>query len=74
MTPQELKAIQDLVAAAKPFTNGNVVDETTGTIPLMERLQQAIEQVAEFITSRPPEESADVNTKPITGPADWWIH
>lgn len=39
------KCIEDLIAAAKPFTSGDVVDETSGTIPLMEALRKAIEQM-----------------------------
>jgi hypothetical protein len=36
------EALQRLIAAAKPFLSGDVVDETTGTIPLMQALQDAI--------------------------------
>ena len=35
--------LRELIDAAKPFTSGDVVDETSGTIPLMERLEDAIE-------------------------------
>ena len=35
--------IEELIAAAEPFLSPDVVDETSGTIPLMERLRLAIE-------------------------------
>ena len=35
-------ALSDLIDASKPFTSGDVVDETCGTIPLMERLENSI--------------------------------
>jgi hypothetical protein len=38
------EALQRLIAAARPFISADVVDETTGTIPLMEELASAIEQ------------------------------
>ena len=48
MTIQE--AVKALVDAAKPFTNPNIVDETSGTIPLMERLKKAIEDAEKSIS------------------------
>ena len=36
------KILRELIEAARPFTSGNTVDETSGTIPLMERLSEAI--------------------------------
>jgi hypothetical protein len=43
MTPEQKQIVAALIAAAKPFTSGDVVDETSGTIPLMEELRKAIE-------------------------------
>lgn len=43
------EAVQRLIAAAKPFTDGNIVDETSGTIPLMEELRKAIEAAEKAI-------------------------
>ena len=45
MTEQEVKLIRGLILAAKPFLSGDVVDETSGTIPLMETLEDAIESM-----------------------------
>ena len=42
MTP-----LERLIKAAEPFLSGNVVDETSGTIPLMEELRAAIEEAKE---------------------------
>ncbi len=45
---KEFEAILiELIDAAKPFTSGDIVDETTGTIPLMERLERAIDEAEE---------------------------
>ena len=35
--------IRELIEAVEPFNSGDIVDETSGTIPLMERLEKAIE-------------------------------
>ena len=43
MTPQQKAILLALIEAAKPFTNSDIVDETSGTIPLMEMLRRAIE-------------------------------
>ena len=45
--------IRELVDAATPFLSGNIVDETNGTILLMERLDEAIFQVEKVLTSEP---------------------
>ena len=43
-TATELRAaLTELIEAARVFTDPNVVDETDATIPLMDRLAQAIE-------------------------------
>lgn len=47
MTPEQLQAITELIEAARPFLDTNIVDETSGTLPLMDRLKQAIEQAEE---------------------------
>jgi 2-methylisocitrate lyase-like PEP mutase family enzyme len=46
MSPSEptslLAALLSLIEAARPFTSPEVVDETTGTVPLMDALDEAI--------------------------------
>ena len=46
------KIIKRLVKAAKPFTSGDVVDETDGTIPLMEELEEAIAEIESQINNQ----------------------
>ena len=46
------EVVEELRDAAKPFTSGDIVDETTGTIPLMERLEVAIKRVDDFMSYR----------------------
>jgi len=43
------KALRDLVEASEPFTSGDVVDETSGTIPLMKSLDDAIKAARELL-------------------------
>jgi hypothetical protein len=43
----DISKIKELIEAAKPFLSGYTVDETTGTFPLMERLEEAIDAVEE---------------------------
>ena len=38
-------AVKELRDASEPFTSGNIVDETEGTEPLMDRLKDAIEKI-----------------------------
>lgn len=38
------KTLLELIDAARPFTSSDIVDETTGTIPLMKRLGNCIER------------------------------
>jgi hypothetical protein len=43
-TIEKLKAaLKELMEVAEPFTDSDVVDETDGTIPLMTRLDKALE-------------------------------
>ena len=49
MKEQDKKILRDLIEAARPFTSGDVVDETCGTMPLMEALENAIEQAQELL-------------------------
>lgn len=42
MTKEQIECVRKLIAAAKPFLSGDVVDETSGTIPLLEQLEDAI--------------------------------
>jgi hypothetical protein len=51
MTPEQKQISAALIAAAKPFTNDDVVDETSGTIPLMEKLRKAIEAAEKQLES-----------------------
>lgn len=37
------EALQKLIEASRPFTDDDTVTETSGTIPLMEALEDAIE-------------------------------
>ena len=39
-----IEAVKALIKAAKPFLKDTVVTETSGTIPLIERLEEAIEE------------------------------
>jgi len=43
------EVINELIIAARPFTDCDVVDETSGTIPLMERMKYAIADAEEFL-------------------------
>jgi hypothetical protein len=43
------RALFDLMKAAAPFTNGDIVTETSGTIPLMESLEDAIKNAQEVL-------------------------
>lgn len=38
------KTLVELIDAARPFTSSDIVDETTGTIPLMDRLDNCIKR------------------------------
>ena len=42
-------AVKELKDAAEPFTRDDVVDETTGTIPFIERLEDAIKKIDGFM-------------------------
>ena len=44
-----IEALEALIEAAKPFLKDTVVTETSGTIPLMERLEEAIEKAQEWL-------------------------
>ena len=41
--------LENLVNASRPFTSGDIVDETSGTIPLMKRLKSAIERAEKLL-------------------------
>ena len=49
MTEKEKQLIRQLIEAARPFTDDKVVDETDGTIPLMEALEDAIVEAEKLI-------------------------
>ena len=49
MTDKEKELVNNLIEAAKPFLSGDVVDELTATIPLMENLEKAIKELEELI-------------------------
>ena len=42
-------SLKELIEAAQPFTSGDTVDETDGTIPLMDRLEAAITKSKECL-------------------------
>lgn len=44
------KVLRALIEAAEPFTSGDIVDETGGTLPLMRALEEAIEQAKVFLS------------------------
>jgi hypothetical protein len=44
--------IRELIEAARPFIDGAVVTETSGTIPLMDRLEAAIEAAETFLEEK----------------------
>ena len=44
--------LYELIEAARPFTDGNVVDELDATIPLMERLDDAIKMAESLLGNR----------------------
>ena len=43
MADNILKILKELIETSEPFTSGDIVDETNGTIPLMERLELALQ-------------------------------
>lgn len=49
MTPGQLKTLKALIDAATPFTSGDVVGETSATLPLMERLEKAIKEAEQLL-------------------------
>ena len=52
---ERLMELSKLIDAAAPFRSGNVVTETSGTIPLMDELERQIESACEAIDRRVPE-------------------
>jgi len=44
-----IEALLELIAASKHFLRDGVVDETSGTIPLIEALEDAIEKAESII-------------------------
>ena len=49
MTEKEIDILRALIEACRPFTSGDVVTETSGTIPLIEALEDAIESAEAVI-------------------------
>jgi hypothetical protein len=49
MTKEEAQKIAELIEAAKPFLSADVVDETSGTIPLTQKLAAAIDAAEELL-------------------------
>ena len=47
MDEREKKILQRLIEAATPFLSDRIVDETDGTIPLMNELERAIDEARE---------------------------
>jgi hypothetical protein len=52
LTSEEIQTIRRLVEAAKPFLSPDVVTETSGTIPLMERLEEVITEVKALLDEK----------------------
>ena len=50
MTDIERQVIEALIKAATPFLDGAIVDETDGTIPLMNVLEKAIEAARNLLS------------------------
>lgn len=48
-----VEVVKELRDVAEPFTSGDVVDETEGTEPLMEKLEIAIKRVDDFMPHKP---------------------
>ena len=51
MTKEELNILQNLIEKATPFLDGGIVDETSGTITLMDALEDAINKAKMLINS-----------------------
>ena len=49
MTTEQIKVFKELIEAAKPFLSQYTVDLTGGTIPLMNRLDSAVEEAERTI-------------------------
>ena len=45
LTQEEKRVLRRLVKASEPFTDDHVVDETSGTIPKMIELEDALDEV-----------------------------
>ena len=43
------RALQELIAAARPFLLDTVVTQTSGTIPRIDRLEEAIEKAQDYL-------------------------
>lgn len=43
------KILLELIKASEPFLSGDIVDETSGTIPLMQHLQVVIERAENYL-------------------------
>ena len=43
------RALQELIAAARPFLLDTVVTQTSGTIPRIDRLEEAIEEAQDYL-------------------------
>jgi len=42
--------LTELIEAAKPFTSGYIVDETSSTVPMMETLKSVISKVEKYLS------------------------
>lgn len=56
-----VQVIIDLINASEPFLYDEIVDATTGTIPLVERLQTAILNARVAISSSTPDPAMSSN-------------
>lgn len=57
-----VEAVTRLMNAAEPFTSGNTVDETSGTIPLMKELKAAIAALVDMGWARVDGEVDDISS------------
>jgi hypothetical protein len=49
---EELALLKKMIEAALPFLSGDVVTETSGTIPLMERLEEVITEAKALLDKK----------------------
>ena len=53
MNDQDRAILVELIKAAQPFASGDIVDETSGTLPLMARLVDALARARALLEEEP---------------------